>query len=89
MWRAALRSEIFEVYGKSCACCGISEEVFLAVDHIDNSGAKHRREIGNGGTLYQWLRANGFPPGFQILCYNCNRAKYMLGTCPHQTAALV
>jgi len=34
--------------------------------------------------LNQWLVTNNFPKGFQILCWNCNFAKGMLGKCPHQ-----
>lgn len=26
----------------------------------------------------------GWPPGYQVLCHNCNVAKRILGTCPHQ-----
>ena len=34
--------------------------------------------------LNQWLITNNFPMGFQILCWNCNVAKGILGVCPHQ-----
>jgi hypothetical protein len=36
--------------------------------------------------LYRWLVKNNFPKEFQILCHNCNFAKFRLGTCPHETA---
>lgn len=35
--------------------------------------------------LNQWLITNDFPKGFQILCWNCNFAKGMLGKCPHKS----
>ena len=34
--------------------------------------------------LCQWLITNNFPKGFQILCWNCNFAKGILGKCPHE-----
>lgn len=58
---------------------------FLTIDHIDGNGAEHRRTLKRGGiTFYRWLINNGFPSGFQTLCYNCNCAKGQYGTCPHQ-----
>lgn len=77
------KKQVFEAYGGfKCACCGETEEVFLSIDHINGGGGKHRREIGNG--LYGWLKKNNFPPGFQVLCMNCQRGKYICGICPHQ-----
>ena len=64
--------------------------IFLTLDHINNDGAEHRREIHGrqtaaGYQTYRWLMRNGFPPGFQVLCANCNHGKRMNGgTCPHQ-----
>ena len=75
-----------EAYGSECACCGITEEVFLTIDHIDNNGSAHRREIGpksGGVAIYGWLEHNDYPEGFQVLCHNCNYAKYR-GVCPHK-----
>ena len=67
---------------QKCSCCGESEVKFLTIDHVNNDGAKHRKEIV--GNLTQWLLKNGLPEGFQILCYNCNCAKGFFGTCPHK-----
>jgi hypothetical protein len=60
----------------------VTDRVFLAIDHVDNSGAKHKKEIGGAAYFYRWLRNNGYPPGFQVLCFNCNWAKSH-GGCPH------
>jgi hypothetical protein len=30
------------------------------------------------------LITNGFPSGFRTLCHNCNMAKGLYGTCPHE-----
>ncbi len=69
-----------------CACCGESY-YFLTVDHIDGLGEQHRKEIGNPGSnsIYIYLRRGNYPPGFQILCYNCNFARHHFGgICPHK-----
>lgn len=79
------RMEIYNAYGGPiCKCCGKDDLRFLTVDHINNDGGKHRREIGRGHyKFYIWLRDRGFPPGFQILCMECNWAKARIGSCPH------
>lgn len=82
-----LKLKVLDRYGGKCACCGEAEPEFLAIDHINNDGAEHRREIGikGGGTMfYQWLVKNNFPNGFQVLCFNCNFAKSQSGGCPHE-----
>jgi hypothetical protein len=80
---------VFEKYGGCvCVCCGESEISFLTIDHINGNGNRHRREIFNGKTsyrIYPWLIKNNFPPGFQVLCFNCNCGKQVNGgTCPHK-----
>ncbi len=87
---AKLRQSAIQAYGGNlCACCGETEPRFLTLDHINNDGAKHRKEIGDNGRgagIYKWLRDNGYPPGFQILCMNCNHGKAMNnGICPHKS----
>ena len=72
-----------------CACCGASYIEFLTIDHIDGGGAKHRRSLGNGNisnggsALYAWLIKEGFPPGYRVLCQNCNFSIGVFGYCPH------
>jgi hypothetical protein len=34
-----------------------------------------------GGVLFRWLRKNGYPPGYRVLCYNCNASRAN-GPCP-------
>jgi RecB family exonuclease len=78
-----IRQRVLDHYGRICACCGETREAFLAIDHVDNDGAEHRRKIGGGGNaIYLWLEKNGFPDRFQTLCQNCNWAKSR-GGCPH------
>ena len=79
-----LRMEIINIYGGYCVCCGETRPQFLTVDHIDSSGAAHRREIGSGTEFYKWLRRQGFPKdNFQLMCFNCNWSKGRYGFCPH------
>jgi hypothetical protein len=80
--------EVFNAYnGPICTCCGETNLECLSIDHINNDGAKHRKEINgdprDNRNLYIWLRNHGFPPGFQVLCMNCNFAKGHFGECPH------
>jgi hypothetical protein len=78
-----VRYEVIAAYGGFCACCGETEIRFLQMDHINNDGAAHRKEIKI--QLSTWLKQQGYPEGFQVLCANCNFAKHTNGgTCPHQ-----
>lgn len=78
-----IRAEVINHYGGVCVCCGIAEIAFLALDHKDGGGAEHRREVGTTAMTH-WVRKNGYPPIFQVLCHNCNMAKHIHGGCPHQ-----
>jgi hypothetical protein len=31
-----------------------------------------------------WLKRNGYPKGFRVLCHNCNSARGLYGYCPHK-----
>lgn len=84
--RIRYRNEVLAAYGGTCTCCGETDPCFLAVDHINNDGAMHRRQIGRGSMqIYRWLINNNFPMGFQLLCHNCNLAKAFYGSCPHSS----
>ena len=79
-----IKDDVYSHYGSSCACCGEKEKKFLTIDHKENDGAEHRRKINRGGSsTLLWLKKNGYPSGFQILCWNCNSAKGIYGKCPH------
>jgi hypothetical protein len=78
---------VVDAYGGRCACCGETELRFLSIDHINNDGADHRRELKSKGgfSFYLWLQRQGFPKdNFQCLCMNCNFGKLRTGICPHQ-----
>lgn len=81
-----VKQGVFAAYGGQCQCCGEGELTFLAIDHIDGGGNKHRtKEFGGFGGIrfYRWLRRQGYPAGYRVLCHNCNWATAW-GVCPHQ-----
>lgn len=82
-----IRKQVFDHYGNVCICCGETNQNCFTIDHIDNDGAEHRRELygkGRRGSIYDWLVKHNFPEGFQLLCYNCNCARPK-GSCkPHR-----
>jgi len=78
----------------TCFCCGENSSLdFLTMDHkqgkkqmlknkkLRKLGYSHKR---TGKSLNNWLIANNFPDGFQILCWNCNVTKFLYGKCPHR-----
>lgn len=78
------RLEVVMAYGGKCVCCNETEIKFLALDHKNNDGTKHRKEVGLwGGKMYRWAKKNNYPDILQILCHNCNLAKAFYGKCPH------
>ncbi len=82
----ALKLEVFAAYGGAqCACPGCSEkrDEFLTMDHIEGWRKHHEKRLG-GVALYRWLKQNGFPEGFRVLCMNCNFALGHFGYCPHE-----
>jgi len=82
-----MRAAVIRAYGgesPACVCCSETHAAFLTLDHVNNGGRAHRLEKGNQGVHYE-LRKGGYPPGFQILCFNCNMAKGYYGSCPHDT----
>lgn len=85
-YNRATRRRVLEAYGSKCACCGETTPEFLGVDHVNNDGEAHRRELkGYGRSIYRWLAIEGYPQDgrFQLLCHNCNVAKGCYGGCPH------
>lgn len=90
-----LRETVLSHYSKGvpkCVCCGVTDNVFLTLDHTKKNGAAHREQIsgvvGKGKSIgsvrvYSWVVKNKFPKGFQVLCFNCNYASFR-GVCPHR-----
>lgn len=82
-WRHRLRRKMIEMYGGKCACCGESEFVFLAIDHVDGGGTKHIRSYRTYTAYMLWMTEE-LRPGFRVLCHNCNMATARGQICPHQ-----
>lgn len=90
-WQQRLRDEVFAAYGGyRCRCCNETEKSMLTLDHVNNDGAKQRREepaMRWAKHFYAWIVKQGFPKGLQVLCYNCNISKFRCGgICAHQLA---
>lgn len=83
-----LKAEAYAAYGGYvCVCCGETQPAFLSIDHVNNDGNTHRKKLGRGNLIYRWLKVNGYPKTFQVLCMNCNFGKRMNGgICPHVEA---
>lgn len=76
-----LKAEVLSHYSNGspmCVRCRIDDIDILTIDHINDGGNKHRKAISydrGGLAFYKWLRREGFPEGYQVLCYNCNMKK--------------
>ncbi len=85
-WKREFRRKVIAHYGGKCACCGESNIEFLAIDHEAGGGEKHRKALGmrGGAAFYTWLKSQGFPSGYRVLCFNCNQSIGAYGYCPHE-----
>ena len=84
---AVLKDEVFAAYGGYvCVCCGETNREFMNIDHIDGGGAEHRRRLKSrsSASTYRWLKKHDFPPGFRVLCANCDVSRGRHGYCPHE-----
>ena len=79
-WMRERRKKCLQKYGNKCKCCGENRNEFLAFDHIQGGGTKHRKLIGN---ITDWIIKNDYPNTVRILCHNCNQAFGSYGYCPH------
>ena len=70
----------------NCACCDETIIEFLALDHINNDGAKDRAKGLSGKNIYSYVKKRNYPKGFRVLCHNCNQAKGHSkdNICPHK-----
>ena len=58
--RKRYRTDAINAYGGRCACCGETHIDMLTIDHVNNDGNVHRKELGRKD-FYIWLRDNGYP----------------------------
>lgn len=82
-YRENLKRQAFQHYGGAiCICCRETHIEFLSIDHIYGGGTAHRRGISYGD-FYLWLKNHNYPPGYRVLCMNCNSSLGYSGYCPH------
>lgn len=83
--RRRLRQEFIAAYGGRCGCCGEREHAFLTVEHKRRDGKEHRARVGTSTQILADLKRRGWPKrDYELLCFNCNRASWELGVCPHR-----
>jgi hypothetical protein len=90
-YRTMAQLECYDRYGgRKCACCGESELDFLSIDHINNDAYLQKKLDPAARHLALYLKANGFPPGYRVLCMNCNHGrKRSGGACPHERGSVL
>lgn len=76
-----LKEEVLVAYGSKCACCSEAGRSFLSIDHVNGYDGTGPRK---SQPLYRWLKKNGYPTGFQVLCMNCNGSRGYYGYCSHR-----
>lgn len=86
-----LKFSVFAIYSEGqprCSCCGETAIEFLTIDHTAQNGAEHRKILPvnsrTGYGFYCWLKKNGFPEGYGVLCLNCNFSLGHFRYCPHE-----
>lgn len=89
LFREKVKREVIALMGDKCVCCGEKEIDFLTIDHINNDGAAHRKNLLSEGLSSQkiWteIRRTGKFIGFQLMCSNCNLSKHIgNGVCIHK-----
>jgi len=77
--RRRLRLQVLQHYSPLLRChrCDFSDLRALTIDHVEGHGAAHRRTLGRSAqtAFYTWLRSQGYPSGYQVLCMNCQFIK--------------
>jgi hypothetical protein len=85
-YRAMLKLDALTYYGKNgrLQCCwhncDETDVDVLTLDHINDDGGRGRRdrEHGSGHKIYNWLRTENYPDGYQTLCANHQMKKEIL-----------
>jgi hypothetical protein len=93
--RQSIKHDVINYYGGICVCCHEARLEFLTIDHLEPPPvSRHlsfseripRIFIGprSGMGFYRWLKKQGYPPGYRVLCIGCNFVIGHYGSCPHQ-----
>ena len=85
--RKGRRLLVIKQYGGKCDICNETNLDLLCIDHINNDGAEHRKQLGGGGdTTYSFLIKNNYPSNCRLLCWNCNEIARCLSIQPPKNA---
>jgi hypothetical protein len=80
-----LRAQVLREFGAYCRCCNEKSLNKLVIDHVNGGGNQHRKTVSN---IYLFMKKNGIDRiSYQILCQNCNLAKYTQKVCPHHSGS--
>lgn len=79
------KAELFTLLGDMCECCGEATPQFLTIEHKNNDGAADRRNNPRTDQIVKRILAEvkKGSKAYGLLCFNCNCAKGVYGTCPH------
>ena len=60
--------------------CDVHDIDMLTLDHVNDDGADHRRELKSkgGASTYRVLERAGYPDGYQTLCWNHQAKKALM-----------
>jgi hypothetical protein len=78
-----LREKFLQMYGNKCECCGETEPIFLAIDHVKGQRGISKKE--SGANAYRKAVKDFLPDTYRILCHNCNMATRWGKVCPHES----
>ncbi len=81
--RISLKARVLTAYAgepAQCAMCDESDLHVLTIDHIMGGGREEMNKLGlkGGSEYYRKLIHDGYPKGFQVLCFNHNSGKRVL-----------
>ena len=74
-YRYKLKSDLLDHYGHSCKMCGMEDRRYLTIDHINGLEENEPKKLRAGYGFYLRLRREGYPDGYQTLCFHCNIRK--------------
>jgi len=75
--RVLKRKKVIEHFGGKCELCGLVDDEVMTVDHIWDDGAEHRKQV-KATVVLDWLIKNDYPPGYRLLCFNCNHKAHQV-----------
>lgn len=77
--RAVKMAALLAYGGPKCCLCSEERIGTLTIDHPAGDGGEQRRttSCASGKKFYAWLKRHNYPPGYRVLCSNCNWRHYI------------